>query len=362
MAWNPAIPATNADLLSAPVRDNFGALDTALMAALAALANGQVLTKAAGPVLAGVPAGTNGQVLTLTAGSPGWAAAPGFTNPMSAVGDLIIGSTAGAPARLAIGTAGFVLTSVAGSPAWQSGLSNPMTSIGDLIRGGTSGAPTRMAAVATGAVLASAGVTTAPTWNTAPSLTSLTLSGLMQGSVLFAGSGGLVSQDNASLFFDDTSNSLRLGASAVGTSGQRVLALGPGTAPTTSPVDTIQMWTEDYDATAGSRGLVIRDEAGAKYELGSWAPGTFANLRITTSDSKQMNFVTGATGSEIRGGPGLDLTMEANNAAAPGAWFVLKADGSMQIKGLGVSTARTVSTGAIDSGGSGYRMLIVANA
>src|SRR4029450_2495631 len=138
MAWNPAIPATNADLLSAPVRDNFGAPATALMAALATLANGSVLTKAAGPVIAGV------------------------------------------------------------------------------------------SAVATGAVLASAGVTTAPTWSTAPSLTSLTLSGLTAGSVVFAGSGGVLSQDNASLFFDDATNSLRLGASAVGTSGQRVLALGPG--------------------------------------------------------------------------------------------------------------------------------------
>src|SRR4029434_6188423 len=70
MAWNPAIPATNADLLSAPVRDNFGALDTALMAALATLANGQVLTKAAGPILAGVPTGTDGHVLTLSARAP----------------------------------------------------------------------------------------------------------------------------------------------------------------------------------------------------------------------------------------------------------------------------------------------------
>src|SRR4029450_12822379 len=128
MAWNPAIPATNADLLSAPVRDNFGAPATALMAALATLANGAVLTKAAGPVIAGV------------------------------------------------------------------------------------------SAVATGAVLASAGVPTPPTWSAAPSLTGLTLSGLRAGPCLSPGAGALLPQANGSLFFDDANNSLRLGASAVGTS------------------------------------------------------------------------------------------------------------------------------------------------
>ena len=56
------------------------------------------------------------------------------------------------------------------------GLANPMSAIGDLIVGTTAGAPARLAAVATGAVLASAGVGTTPTWNISPSLTSLTVS------------------------------------------------------------------------------------------------------------------------------------------------------------------------------------------
>ena len=43
---------------------------------------------------------------------------------------------------------------------------------------------------------------------------SLTLSGLTQGSVLFAGAGGLVSQDNASLYFDDNTNRLGVGITA----------------------------------------------------------------------------------------------------------------------------------------------------
>jgi hypothetical protein len=72
MAWDPTVPVTNAALLSAPVRANFAALDTILVAALNALANGQVLTKGAGPVIGGVPAGTNGYILTLVGGVPLW--------------------------------------------------------------------------------------------------------------------------------------------------------------------------------------------------------------------------------------------------------------------------------------------------
>lgn len=43
-------------------------------------------------------------------------------------------------------------------------LSNPMTAIGDLIQGTTAGAPARLASVATGNVLISGGVTTASSW------------------------------------------------------------------------------------------------------------------------------------------------------------------------------------------------------
>jgi hypothetical protein len=356
MVWDPAIPATNADLLSAPVRDNFGALDTALMAALATLANGQVLTKAAGPVLAGVATGTNGHVLTLTAGSPGWAAAPGFANPMSAIGDLIIGSTAGAPARLAIGTAGFVLTSVAGSPAWQSGLSNPMTSIGDLIRGGTSGAPTRMAAVATGAVLASAGVNTAPTWNTAPSLTSLTLSGLTQGSVLFASASGVLAQDNANFFFDDTNNNLRLFGGGVGTSGVGVLALGPSTAPTASPVDTVQLFTQDTNSEAGSRSLAIRTERGGLFELATDAGGASTFHLLNPGGTARSYLYTASTSGGVGTGTAQDFVVWVQDVER--ARWTASAGFTLSVAGV---ASRLVSTGPPDSHSPGWRYLLIAN-
>jgi len=44
-----------------------------------------------------------------------------------------------------------------------------------------------------------------------PTFVGATLSGLTQGSVIFSGAGGVVSQDNASLFFNDTNNNLGIG-------------------------------------------------------------------------------------------------------------------------------------------------------
>ena len=47
--------------------------------------------------------------------------------------------------------------------------------------------------------------------NDSPTWTGATLSGLTQGSVLFAGASGVISQDNSNLFWDDTNNRLGIG-------------------------------------------------------------------------------------------------------------------------------------------------------
>jgi hypothetical protein len=43
---------------------------------------------------------------------------------------------------------------------------------------------------------------------------TLTVSGLTPGSVIFAGTGGALSQDNANFFWDDANNRLGIGTSA----------------------------------------------------------------------------------------------------------------------------------------------------
>jgi hypothetical protein len=55
----------------------------------------------------------------------------GMTNPMTDVGDLIRGGTAGAPTRVAAGTNGHILTLVGGMPAWapNAGAGSPVVAI-----------------------------------------------------------------------------------------------------------------------------------------------------------------------------------------------------------------------------------------
>ncbi|MCK5602419.1 hypothetical protein KAR91_11130 [Candidatus Pacearchaeota archaeon] len=65
-----------------------------------------------------------------------------FDNPMTGIGDIIVGLTAGAPARLGKGTTGQGLVMAAGTPAWAT--INPMTTLGDVVVGTTAGAVSRL--------------------------------------------------------------------------------------------------------------------------------------------------------------------------------------------------------------------------
>lgn len=76
-------------------------------------------------------------------------AAPGMTNPMTTLDDIIIGGASGAAARLAKGTDGQVLTVDPSTHhlVWASpttGFANPMTTQDDLIVGGAAGAGARL--------------------------------------------------------------------------------------------------------------------------------------------------------------------------------------------------------------------------
>jgi len=109
--------------------------------------------------------GSAGQVLTVVGGTAVWAI-PAFVNPMTGVGDLIVGLASGAPSRLAVGANGLVLKVASGTPTWSPdvGFANPMTTLGDVITGGAAGAPQRLAVGTNGQRLAVVGG--APTWST----------------------------------------------------------------------------------------------------------------------------------------------------------------------------------------------------
>jgi hypothetical protein len=90
-------------------------------------------------------------------------AAAGLANPMSAVGDIIIGGAAGAPTRLAIGTVGKVPT-VNGSGTLIYSYIGGITTQGDLTVGGAGGVPQRLAPGTSGQVLTSTGAGSIPNW------------------------------------------------------------------------------------------------------------------------------------------------------------------------------------------------------
>ena len=93
-----------------------------------------------------------GYFLTNDGSSYFWAS--GLNNPMTALGDIIVGGTSGTPIKFTIGTVGQFLSAISSTTlGWVNGLSNPMNSIGDIIIGGTAGNPTRLEAGSIGQVL-----------------------------------------------------------------------------------------------------------------------------------------------------------------------------------------------------------------
>lgn len=144
---------------------------TGLSAALAGvLANplqdyGDLIVGQSGGGAGRLPVGAEGQVLRVVAGLPAWddesAGGGGMANPMTSFGDLIFGQSAGSPARLAVGAEGQVLRVVSGLPAWDDetagggggGMTNPMLDYGDMIVGQSAGGPARLAPGTDGQVL-----------------------------------------------------------------------------------------------------------------------------------------------------------------------------------------------------------------
>jgi len=61
-----------------------------------------------------------------------------------------------------------------------------------------------------------------------------------------------------------------VGVSTFGTSANKVLGLLNGTAPTTSPADTVQVWAADRSGVAGKAGIHVRAEDGTVHVLGDY--------------------------------------------------------------------------------------------
>ena len=94
-------------------------------------------------------------------------------------------------------------------------------------------------------------------------------------------SGGTV---NNVQVWDALMGNIGFGVALWGTSAARVIAIGSGTAPTTSPADAVQLWSADRGATAGKAGLHWRAEDGTvgvlsdRFGFGTTTPDSTASF------------------------------------------------------------------------------------
>jgi hypothetical protein len=138
-------------------------------------------------------------------------------------GDLVY-FNGGAFNKLAIGTGGKVITSNGTVPVWADVFQNPMTGIGDFIMGGASGAPIRLASAALYNVMLSGGVGAAASWgkvNLTQHITDVlapenggtgTNVRFKPGTIPYASSAGILKEDNIHLWYDEYFMALNLQA------------------------------------------------------------------------------------------------------------------------------------------------------
>ncbi len=131
--------------------------------------------------------------------------------------------------------------------------------------------------------------------------------------------------DSDAIAINAGANILTGGLTAAGTSAAKVLAMGEGTAPTTSPANAVQMWSADQNG-AGTNTLYMRNEAGQAAPLAHQAPLTnlltnsqwmaMSGSGLTqgvavgrTTDFNVSNIYTDADGSTFADWAGTALTI-----------------------------------------------------
>lgn len=264
-----------------------------------------------GTELAGVAlsaaAPTTGQVLTFNGSQWAPAAATGgMGNPMTAAGDLIVGGTSGAPARLAIGASGDCLTSNGATEAWGACGSGGGSSAFSAITGGTN---------TTAAMVVGSGATLEPSGTGVISATEL------QGNAISA---------------------------AAPASGQFLGWNGSAWAPTTeggcynvqlygakgndSTDDTAAVQSAINAANAAGGGCVFFPPTGSKYLIDGELilPDNTGNNPPTQNAIEFIGVGAGVDGSNAGGAPtgGSQLDLRAASLAAPGAPTVTPTTGT----------------------------------
>jgi hypothetical protein len=134
-----------------------------------------------------------------------------------------------------------------------------------------------------------------------------------------------------------------IGTTTFGTSAAKVLAMGAGTAPTTSPADAAQIWVADTGAVAGKAAISMRDEAGNS------GPVAFANVLVATrADADGTLGLDEMYGKTHICGFARTYTLPAA-AVGMSATFRVTAAVAVSVK-AGVSDALILGTSHLDNG------------
>jgi len=220
---------------------------------------------------------TIGANLTFASGTLSASASSGMTNPMTAVGDLIVGGTSGAPTNYADVAAGRPLMSggVGVVPAYAlynfvgtsaatysfpgvsktlaandgSNLTISGQAIGDIAVASSTTAYGKLADVAVGSVLISGGIGTAPSWSSAPTFAATNLTGTFPGNI---------------------SGNAATATTAAGLTGVPNISVGTinttGNITTTGTNPVINLWNSSSDPTAADGNLWVRNGGSLKYQ------------------------------------------------------------------------------------------------
>jgi len=159
-------------------------------------------------------------------------------------------------------------------------------------------------------------------------------------------------QEASPLSVDAASNVL-LGTTA-GTSATLVLALGSGTAPTTSPADAVQLWVADLDGVAGTTALHVRSEDGVLTRLGTGLLARKAIVNLTTATIAAPLALTADDSGRVYIGNNASAMAQINLPSAIAGLtctFTVRVAQGLRIRAFAGDTIRSAAVGATAAAG-----------
>lgn len=119
------------------------------------------------------------------------------------------------------------------------------------------------------------------------------------------------------LSLNPSGGNVGIGTAVFGTSAAGILALGTGTAPSTSPADIVQMWAADVDGI-GTFGKFLRGEAGDVFAWGNskqrFPAFVFANIASVLTTNGEVGYCSDCTIANPCAGGGTGAIAKRLNA------------------------------------------------